>query len=183
MNLSKIISISGMSGLFKVIAQTKNGLLVESFAEKKRFPVQSQHRFSVLENISIYLVSGETTPLSVLLKKIYDRHNGNPAPDPKSLSDEEMKKYFSEILPDYDKEKVHLSDMRKIIAWYNLMQATDVFTQKEEEQKNETAVLDDEQNKKPEPFRPQRPDLHGKHLHTSAGAGKKTFGVRKVGEG
>ena len=104
MDLSKIISISGMGGLFKVIAQGKNGLIVESLVDKKRMPVQPNYKISVLDNISIYVNSGETIPLGDLLKKIYEKQNAQPALDSKS-SDDELKKFFESILPEYDKEK------------------------------------------------------------------------------
>jgi hypothetical protein len=182
MNLSKIISISGMPGLFKVIAQSKNGLIVESLTDKKRFPALASQRISALDNISIYLTSGETAPLADVLKKIFEKQSGNPAPDSKSASDEEVKKYFTEVLPEYDKEKVHLSDIRKTLLWYNLLQKTDIFTKKDEEKKEETPVIAEDAAKKPESFVP-RHEMYGKHLHPGGGAPRKTFGVRKTGEG
>jgi len=181
MDLSKIISISGQSGLFRVVAQSKNGLIVESLTDKKRFPALASQRVSVLDSISIFLLNGETEPLYEVLKKIYEKENGKPAPDAKQSSDEQVKKYFEEILPGYDKEQVHLSDMRKTILWYNILQKADVFTQKEENKKDVPAVMADEAGKKPDAFHPRHHDVHGRQLH-SAGAPKKTFGVRKTGE-
>src|SRR5690349_127837 len=130
MDLSKIISISGVSGLFKVIAQGKNGLIVEAIADKKRMPVNASSKVSVLDNISMYLENGDTIAVEAVLKKIYDKQGGAPAPDSKS-PDNELVKFFSDILPNYDKEKVHASDIRKAILWYNLLQKTDIFTAKE----------------------------------------------------
>ena len=90
-----------------------------------------------------------------------------------------MVKFFTEVLPEYDKEKVHVSDIRKAILWYNLLQKTDVFTKQPEEKKDGTPLLAEDGAKKP--------DLNfvhenqGKHLNTSANVGKKTIGVRKTG--
>src|SRR3974390_732345 len=120
MDLSKILSISGMSGLFKVVAQSKGGLIVESLSDKKRIPVHSTHKISVLDNISIYVNNGESIPLADLLKKMFDKQNGGEGPDPKS-GDNELKAFFESVLPEYDKEKVHASDIRKAVLWYNLL--------------------------------------------------------------
>lgn len=180
MDLSKIISISGMSGLFKVIAQGKSGLIVESLVDKKRMPVHASSKVSILDNISMYLSSGDNIPVADVLKKIFDKQAGAPGPDSKS-SDDELVKYFTEVLPDYDKEKVHTSDIRKAMLWYNLLQKTDVFTAKVEEKKEEGALLVDEGAKKPE--KKFTHENQGKHLNvsTSANVGKKTIGVRKTG--
>ncbi len=177
MDLSKILSISGMGGLFKVIAQSKGGLIVESLADKKRMPVHASSKISVLDNISMYLSSGDTIPLADVLKKIYEKQNGQPALDSKTSSDDEVKKFFTEVLPDYDKEKVHTSDIRKAILWYNLLQKTDIFTAKDEEKKEDgTPVITEEKEKT---F--SQHEHQGKHLNPNMNAPKKTIGVRKTG--
>ena len=177
MDLSKILSISGMSGLFKVVAQGKNGLIVESLADKKRMPVHPSNKISVLDNISIYVNSGETIPLQDLLKKMYEKKGGSPGPDAKS-TDTELKSFFESVLPEYDKEKVHTSDIKKAILWYNLLQKTDIFTAKDEEKKDDTPIVADDSTKKPEHNFAQN---QGKHLNTAANVPKKTMGVRKTG--
>jgi len=178
MDLSKIISISGMGGLFKVIAQGKNGLIVESLVDKKRMPVQPNYKISVLDNISIYVNSGETIPLGDLLKKMYEKQNAQPALDSKS-TDDELKKFFESVLPEYDKGKVHTSDIRKAVIWYNLLQKTDIFTQKEDEKKDDAPLIAEEGTKKPEHNFGQ--GNQGKHLNPTANVAKKTLGVRKTG--
>ncbi len=176
MDLSKIISISGMTGLYKVIAQGKGGLIVESLTDKKRMPVHASSKVSVLDNVSIYLSSGDTIPVAEVLKKMYDKQAAAPGPDSKS-SDAELVKYFGEVLPDYDKEKVHTSDIRKAILWYNLLQKTDIFTIKDEPKKDDAPIIAEDGTKKPEHnFVPKQT----KPLNTAA-AGKKTIGVRKTG--
>lgn len=177
MDLSKIISISGMSGLYKVIAQGKGGLIVESFVDKKRMPVHASSKVSVLDNISMYLSSGDNIPVADVLKKMYDKQAGAPGPDVKS-ADAELVKFFAEVLPDYDKEKVHTSDIRKAILWYNLLQKTDVFTKEPEEKKEGAPVVAEEGIKKPDLKAVH--EKQGKKLSNAAG-GKKTIGVRKTG--
>ena len=179
MDLSKTLSISGMSGLFKVVAQGKSGLIVESLADKKRIPVHASNKISVLDNISIYVSSGETIPLADLLKKMFDKQGGQPALDSKS-TDDELKKFFESVLPEYDKEKVHTSDIRKAILWYNLLQKTDIFTAKEEEKKEGDAPIVLEEGAK-KPLQSFTHENQGKHLNQSANVQKKTMGVRKTG--
>ena len=122
MDLKDILSISGKSGLFKNVAQIKNGAIVESLTDKKRFPVYMSDKVSSLEDISIF-----TKDKDVLLKDvidiIYKKESGGPCIDPK-LDDAKLKKYFEEILPDYDKEKVYASDIRKLFTWYNALHAS-----------------------------------------------------------
>jgi hypothetical protein len=126
MDLSGVISISGMGGLHKVIAQTKNGVIVESLADKKRFPAYSSSRISALDDISVY-TTGEDLPLKDVFKKIFDKEKGGAAVDHK-VSDADLLKYFETVLPEFDKERVHTSDIRKLINWYNLLQKTDLLT-------------------------------------------------------
>lgn len=178
MDLSKIISISGQPGLYKVIAQGKAGLIVESLVDKKRMPVQANYKISVLDNISIYVTNGDTIPLADLFKKMYDKQSGQPGPDAKGLEDE-LKKFFESVLPEYDKDRVHASDIKKAVLWYNLLQKTDIFSQKEEASKEEGgAVLEDK--KKEHSFTHEN---QGKHINAHMNAPKKTVGVRKTGSG
>jgi hypothetical protein len=126
MDLSGVISISGVGGLHKVIAQTKNGVIVESLADKKRFPAYASSKISTLEDISIY-TTGDDMPLKEALQKIFDKEKGGPAPDHKA-AEAELIKYMGAAVPEYDKERVHISDIRKLINWYNLLQKTDLLT-------------------------------------------------------
>ncbi len=178
MDLSKIISISGQTGLFKVIAQSKAGLIVESMLDKKRMPVHASSKVSVLDNISMYLSTGDTVPVGDVLKKIFDKQAGALAPDVKT-SDEELVKFFLEVLPNYDKDKVHTSDIKKAILWYNILQPTDIFTKQEEAKKDGAPVILDDNTKKPDHNFAH--DNSGKHMNSGANIPKKPIGVRKTG--
>jgi len=137
MDLSKILSISGKSGLFMVISQLKNAVLVESLLDKKRFPAFAHEKISTLEEIAVFTTADEK-PLKEILKAIYDKQAGKPALDPKS-DNKLLQAFFLEVVPDYDSERVYISDIRKIINWYNLLlehQLLD-FTEKEEEKSEE----------------------------------------------
>ncbi len=120
MDLTKILSISGKSGLFLVVAQTKTGAIVESFNDQRRFPVFASEKMSSLEEISIF-TTDEDVPLKDVFKKIFDKENGGQAIVDKD-NNNALKAYMEEILPEYDKDRVYVSDMKKLFTWYNLLQ-------------------------------------------------------------
>ena len=142
MDLSKILSISGRSGLFQVVSQAKNAVIVESLTDKKRFPAFGHERMSSLEEISIF-TTGEDRPLREVLKAFYDKYEGKPAIDAKS-DNAALKKAFEEAVPDYDSERVYISDIKKMIAWYNQLAENNLLDFSEEEEKKETTDEQDE---------------------------------------
>ncbi len=119
MALKDILVISGQSGLFKYISQGRNNIIVESLVDKKRSNIPSTAKISMLDDIAIFS-ENEDIPLREVFKKIQVKEDGNPTISHKS-SDQELKKYFGEVLPEYDKERVYLSDIRKVLMWYNLL--------------------------------------------------------------
>lgn len=119
MDLSGIISISGRPGLYKVVAQGKNSVIVQSLIDNKRFPAYSTDRISALEDISIYTVDGDK-PLKDILSDIFAKQSGEAAPSHKE-SIATLQEYLSDILPDYDEERVYPSDIKKLFQWYNLL--------------------------------------------------------------
>ncbi len=133
--LKGVLAISGHSGLFKKVAEAKNNVIVESLATKKRMPVYSTSKISALEDIAIFSESGDVA-LKDVLKKISDLENGGPSINPK-VSGKELKSYFAKVLPDYDKERVYVSDMKKVILWYNVLQENNMLNFEEEEGETE----------------------------------------------
>jgi hypothetical protein len=133
MDLSKILAIAGKPGLFKMLAQTKNGLVVESMLDGKKFTAFSHERISTLEEISIY-TADEDRPLKDVLKAIHDMQEGKAAISHKATA-EELKAFFEKAVPDYDKENVYISDIKKVINWYNALLEQDMldFTEEEDE--------------------------------------------------
>ncbi len=117
MKIEKIIAISGKPGLYEVKSQTKGGVIVESLQDKKRFPVNSLHTISTLSDIAIYTYE-EEVPLKEVFFNIFKKEEGNKAIDHKS-SKQDLLHYFSEILPNYDDERVYASNIKKVIQWYN----------------------------------------------------------------
>jgi len=119
MNLTGIIAISGRPGLFKVVAQGKNNIIVESLEERKRFPAYASDRISALDDISIYTYN-EDKPLKEIYTTIFTKEKGGATISHK----EDLKKqeaYLLEVLPDYDQERVYPSDIKKLFQWYNLL--------------------------------------------------------------
>ena len=132
MDLKEIMAISGYPGLFKHISQGRNGIIVESLTDKKRMPAYANMKVSALADIAIFIEDGEI-PLKDVFKKIYEKEEGGSAIDPKASS-QEIKNYFESLVPEYDKERVYVSDMKKIFTWYNILQSLNMidFTEVEE---------------------------------------------------
>lgn len=141
MSLEKIVSIPGMSGLYKVIAQMRNGgYVVESLADQKRLPIDAMHRVSKLEDISVYTVEGDIPLREVFLKmKEHDAEASKVSPKSDGA---ELRTTFKKIVPNFDEERVHISDIRKMLNWYGLLK--DIVDFKEEEVKEETPIATSE---------------------------------------
>jgi len=131
--LKEILSISGQQGLFKMVTKGKNNVIVESLLTGKRFPAYSSNKITSLEDIAIFTHTGEI-PLKDVLKKVAEKENFNKTIDSKSSS-EDLKKYFIQLLPDYDENRVYVSDIKKVIVWYNILQENEML--KFEEQQEE----------------------------------------------
>ena len=118
--LKGILAISGQPGLYKLVAEAKNRIIVESLLTGKRMPASPTAKISSLEDIAVYTQTSDM-PLKDVLKKIHEYENGGQAINVKS-NDNELKKYFGTIIPDYDKDRVYISDIKKIFIWYNILQ-------------------------------------------------------------
>jgi hypothetical protein len=137
--LKGILAVSGQPGLFKLIAEAKNRIIVESLITGKRTPASTTSKISSLEDIAVFTHSGDI-PLKEILKRIHVHENGGQALDSKS-PDAEIRKYFEGVIPDYDKDRVYVSDIRKVIHWYNILQEKGllIFEEEPEEIKPESA--------------------------------------------
>lgn len=129
MSLRGIISISGKGGLYKVIAQGKNNVIVESLEDGKKFPAFASNRISALEDISIYTID-EDVMLGEVYQKMFDKLSGAKALDHKS-DVAELRAFLAEVLPNYDEERVNNSDIKKLFQWYNLLQAAGLLNAEE----------------------------------------------------
>lgn len=118
--LEKIVSISGKPGLYKVLSQGKNMLVVESVVDKKRMPAYSSDKVVSLGDISMFTDSGDK-PLSEILEAMKVKENGAVASIDVKADAEKLREYFGEIVPDFDRQRVYPTDVKKLIQWYNLL--------------------------------------------------------------
>lgn len=123
--LKGILSISGKPGLYKLLSRGKNNLIVENLQTKKRMPVYPHDKVISLGDIAIY-TDTEDIPLSDVLEKVKEANEGNQIDINKFSTDDSFREYFATILPDFDRERVYTSDIRKLFAWYNLLVANGV---------------------------------------------------------
>lgn len=175
-DLSGFISISGQPGLFKIIAQSKTGIIVEGLHDKKRSNVYASTKVSTLSDISMF-TSGDDKPIEEIMTAIFEKEKGGPAVDAKA-DDKAVVEYFASVLPDYDKDRVYVSNMRKLFAWYNALQSTGNLKTKEENKDAEGKAI----NLKSEDKAAIKKGPVKEQTKAKAVAGvKKTAGVRKTG--
>ncbi len=130
MDMKDIMAISGKPGLYKFVAQGRNAIIVENIETGKRTSAFTSERINSLEEISVF-TKDKDIPLKDVFKVIYDKEEGKESISPKSSADE-LKNYFDEIVPDHDPDRVYVSDIKKIIAWYNLLQKNNMLSFEEE---------------------------------------------------
>ena len=119
MEFKDILAISGMPGLYKYVAQSTRGIIVESLSDGKRLNASGSARVSALSDISMF-TEGEDIPLAEVFTRMYDHTGGKEGLSHKE-SPERIKAYFAEIVPDYDRDRVHVSDMKKALSWFNIL--------------------------------------------------------------
>lgn len=131
--LKKIVSISGKPGLYKVISQGKNMLIVESLVDKKRMPAHSSDKVVSLADVSMFTDNGDK-PLSEILESLKTKENGAIASIDAKADAQSLRTFFGEIVPDFDRDRVYPTDIKKLIQWYNLLIETENtdFSSKEE---------------------------------------------------
>lgn len=132
MDLKGILAITGKPGLYKLISQTKTGALVESLVDKKRMTAFAHERISSLKDITMF-GNEEDKPLIDIFQNIYKIEDGKECISHKS-SEKELKDYMEKVFPDYDKDRVHLSDMKKLFSWYNILLTNNLIDLEQPEQ-------------------------------------------------
>ncbi|MDR1810607.1 MAG: DUF5606 domain-containing protein [Prevotella sp.] len=168
--LKTILSITGKPGLFKLISNGKNIVIVESLIDNKKLPISSRDKVVSLGDIAMYSADGEI-PLQEVLMLVKQKENGKQASVLPSAQPDELKAYLGEVLPSYDRERIHASDIKKLISWYNILVSKDIdFEPKQEpdntngepspETKGESAV---EKPKKSKPAKTTLPKTQVAH--------------------
>ena len=137
----QILSISGKPGLYKLVSRGRANLIVETLDDqRKRMPVFATDRVTSLSDIAMY-TDAEDVPLMKILASLRDKEQGKEVSiNYKKASSKELRDYFAEILPDFDRDRVHDSDIKKLFQWYNILVKngiTDFEEEKKEEEKKE----------------------------------------------
>jgi hypothetical protein len=140
MTLDKILAIAGKPGLFALKIQTRTGFVAESLIDGKKITVGLKSNVSLLSEISVYTYS-EEKPLTEIMRAIAIKENNGPAISHKE-DNSKLTSYFLEVLPDYDQERVYPSDIKKIVNWYNMLQAKGLVSKEEPKIENAEEVLD-----------------------------------------
>lgn len=132
MNLKDILSISGESTLFKFIAQGKNAVIVENLESGRRLSAGAASKVSALDEIAIF-TTGEDVPLSKVMDMLWEKENGGEVLSHK-MPEADLREYFAGVLPEYDRDRVYTSDIRKVLHWYSILHKLNLLIKEEEKE-------------------------------------------------
>lgn len=172
MDLSKIISVAGKPGLFRVVAQGRQAVIAESLLDGKRIPVPTSAKVSSLEEISMF-TTGDDVPLKQVLENIFKLEKGKESIDPKE-SDDKLFAKLGEALPEHDRERIYASDVRKLFGWYQQLLKAGEFEKKEEKKEEKAA------DKTAKAKAPKEGDKKAKGEAPKKGAAPKAPGTSKA---
>lgn len=151
MNLTKIVAVSSLPGLYKIVANKSNGLIVESLDDKKRrFVSARKYNFTPLESISIYTMI-DSVELEKVFRNMIDQREDNPVPD-QNATTIDLREYFLDILPDHDRERVHIGDIKKVIKWFNALDSYGLLSM---ESVDDDTASEGEQDEEPQSTAPE----------------------------
>jgi Domain of unknown function (DUF5606) len=171
MELSEIASVTGLPGLFKIASRRADGVIVTSLVDgKTQFVSGRNHLFTTLDNITMY-TTGEAALLKDVLASIKKQEGSHPVPDTKN--DADLKKWLEAVLPDYDKEKVHVSDMKKLAKWYSLLNEKNLIEELTSEKKTEEKGGAEEKTEKKEHVKESKPVKENKPKAIKSAKGTK----------
>ena len=147
MDFNKLVNITGKPGLYEIRAEKGNGIIVKSLLNgKSNFVSIQTHAFSILSNIAIYTAT-DAEPLENVYKTMKEmEEGGTPVLELAGKTNDEIRAYFKEVLPEHDESQVYISDIKKLIKWYNILKEKDMldFEEKEEEGAAEETANEDE---------------------------------------
>lgn len=131
MKLLGLLSVSGKPGLYRMVGNRNNGLVIEPLAGGKReFASSRQHQFTPLESIAIFTDDGESVPIKDVLARMIEQREDNPLPNPKA-NKEVLREYLLDILPNHDQERVYPSDIKKLVKWFGLLDQSGALDEEE----------------------------------------------------
>ncbi len=192
MELKDIVSISGMSGLFEVVTKRTDGMIVKGLDDgKSQFISSRVHIFTPLDAITIYTGEKDTTELYKVLLEMKKQEKGNPVADA-NADGSVLKSYFQKVLPDYNEEKVYVSDIKKVIKWYQLLDKQKLVNEEtllpkaKEETKTEKTEDGEVKIEKKEPVvaakaKHAKPASDRSATHSKAAAKRTAIGAKRGG--
>lgn len=135
--LKDILSISGKPGLYRLLSRGSNMLIVESLLDGKRIPTYARDKIVSLQDISMYTTSEKDAALWTVLESAYKKEGGKSTGfDPRKADNKALAEWFGDVLPEYDRDRVYPSDIRKLALWYNMLVAAGFTSFKPEEEDN-----------------------------------------------
>lgn len=134
--LQTILSVSGKPGLYRLLSQGKNTLIVESLQTKQRLPILPKDKVVSLGDISMFTIE-EDVPLSEVLTRVQEHQAGVPFAEELLKDGDALRETFGEILPSYDRERVYTSDIKKLFSWYNILLSAGITSYRDEEEASE----------------------------------------------
>lgn len=178
--LKKILSVSGKPGLYQMVSQGKNMLIIESLTDKKRIPAYARDKVISLGDIAIYTNEKEV-PLYEVLSSVKQKENGQKVSiELSKASPDELRAYLAELLPDFDRERVYPTDIKRLLTWYNLLLEAGITEyepqEEKQEKKEETAETAVEEPKKATPQKTVR----AKSTASTSAAAKKQAAPKKT---
>lgn len=133
MNLKDLLAVSGLPGLYKISSSRPNGLVIEHLdTGKTQFCSMRKHQFTPMETVAIYTMT-DTIEIKDVFQRMLDQLVDNPPANVKGSKDD-VREYFEDVVPEYDKDKVFIGDMIKVIKWFNFLNVRGLLTQSEEEE-------------------------------------------------
>lgn len=142
--LKEILAVTGKSGLFRLVSRGNNMLIIESLEDGKRMPTYARDKIVSLADISMFTTSDDK-PLNEVLIALQTKQEGKPVDfDIKKAENDTLRNFFAEVLPDYDRDRVYPSDIRKLLMWYNILIKAGItdFTEKTDEVEADPAVVE-----------------------------------------
>lgn len=178
--LKKILSVSGKPGLYQMVSQGKNMLIIESLTDKKRIPAYARDKVISLGDIAIYTNEKEV-PLYEVLSSVKQKENGQKVSiELSKASPDELRAYLAELLPDFDRERVYPTDIKRLLTWYNLLLEAGITEyepqEEKQEKKEETAEATVEEPKKAAP----KKTVRAKSTAAASTAAKKQAAPKKT---
>ena len=178
--LKKILSVSGKPGLYQMVSQGKNMLIIESLTDKKRIPAYAGDKVISLGDIAIYTNEKEV-PLYEVLSSVKQKENGQKVSiELSKASPDELRAYLAELLPDFDRERVYPTDIKRLLTWYNLLLEAGITEyepqEEKQEKKEETAETAVEEPKKAAP----KKTVRAKSTASTSAAAKKQAAPKKT---